>query len=216
MRVSFLMILVFSFFTSCAQKSGRDISKNNTEAIPNFLANKDLKIATFAGGCFWCTEAIFESIIGVHEVISGYSGGFTKNPTYSSVSTGRTGHAEAFQVYYDSAIITFEDLVRVFFASIDPTMVNGQGPDRGTQYRTIAFYNDDTEKVTIENKITELASEYSKPIVTEIVLFDKFYEAEEEHQNFVRRHPFQGYVLYESIPRKKRTLEKVKDLVKKK
>ena len=173
-----------------------------------------LAVATFAGGCFWCTETIFESIRGVSEVISGYSGGKETDPSYESVGSGRTSHAESFQVYYDPKVITYQDLVRVFFASIDPTIVNGQGPDRGAQYRTIAFYTTEDEKTIITAKIAEIAKEYSKPIATQVVPFDKFYEAEEYHQDFVKRNPNQGYVKAESIPRRERTLAKVKDLVK--
>jgi peptide methionine sulfoxide reductase msrA/msrB len=172
-------------------------------------------VATFAGGCFWCTETIFESIKGVKEVISGYSGGKETDPTYESVGSGSTSHAEAFQVYYDPKVISYKDLVRVYFASIDPTIVNGQGPDRGTQYRTIAFYTNDEEKAIIEAKMAEVASEYSLPIATQVVKFEKFYEAEAYHQDFVKRNPNQGYVRAESIPRRERTLAKVKDLVKK-
>ncbi len=171
-------------------------------------------VATFAGGCFWCTETIFESIKGVSEVISGYSGGEEKNPTYENVGAGRTGHAEAFQVYYDPKIISYKDLVRVFFASIDPIIVNGQGPDRGAQYRTIAFYQNDEEKAVIESKIKEIGPTYSEPIATQVRPFVKFWEAEEYHQDFVKRNPNQGYVRGESIPRRERTLAKVKDLVK--
>ena len=173
-----------------------------------------LAVATFAGGCFWCTETIFESIRGVSEVISGYSGGKETDPSYESVGSGSTSHAEAFQVYYNPKVITYQDLVRVFFASIDPTIVNGQGPDRGAQYRTIAFYANEEEKTIITAKIAEIAKEYSKPIATQVVPFDKFYEAEEYHQDFVKRNPNQGYVKAESIPRRERTLAKVKDLVK--
>lgn len=171
-------------------------------------------VATFAGGCFWCTETIFESIKGVKEVISGYSGGKETDPTYESVGGGRTGHAEAFQVYYDPKIISYKDLVRVFFASIDPTTVDGQKPDYGKQYRTIAFYTNEVEKSVIEEKIKEISKEYRQPIATQIVKFEKFYEAEEYHQDFVKRNPNQGYVRGESIPRRERTLAKVKDLVK--
>ncbi len=147
-------------------------------------------------------------------MISGYSGGKETDPSYESVGSGRTSHAEAFQVYYDPKVITFQDLVRVFFASIDPTIVNGQGPDRGAQYRTIAFYANEEEKTIFTAKIAEIAKEYSKPIATQVVPFDKFYEAEEYHQDFVKRNPNQGYVKAESIPRRERTLAKVKDLVK--
>lgn len=174
-----------------------------------------LAVATFAGGCFWCTETIFESIRGVSEVISGYSGGKETNPSYNSVGGGHTGHAEAFEVYYDPKEITYKDLVRVFFASIDPTTVDGQAPDFGKQYRTITFYRNETEKKIIEDWIKEIGPEYNKPIATQVIKFEKFYEAEEYHQDFVKRNPNQGYVKAESIPRRERTLAKVKDLVKK-
>lgn len=190
----------------------------NGEAMKFVSANatsvSELSVATFAGGCFWCTETVFESIKGVSEVISGYSGGAEPNPTYENVGAGRTGHAEAFEVYYDPKVISYADLVRVFFASIDPTIVNGQGPDRGKQYRTIAFYRNDAEKAIIEKKIKEIASEYNKPIATQVEPFKKFWQAEDYHQDFVKLNPNQGYVRAESIPRRERTLAKVKDLVK--
>ncbi|MBK8625492.1 MAG: peptide-methionine (S)-S-oxide reductase MsrA [Saprospiraceae bacterium] len=211
-RIIFIIIMGMSL-QACAQKTNKLDSevKNTVESIKN---DANLSIATFAGGCFWCTETIFESIRGVKEVISGYSGGKETDPTYESVGGGRTSHAEAFQVYYDPNLISYKDLVRVFFASIDPTIVNGQGPDRGAQYRTIAFYNNDAEKAILSAKIAELAKEYSKPIATQVVPFEKFYEAEEYHQDFVKRNPNQGYVRAESIPRRERTLAKVKDLLK--
>lgn len=193
--------------SACAQKN-----IDNKIQVPTDLSS--WSVATFAGGCFWCTETIFESINGVKEVISGYSGGKETNPTYQSVGSGQTSHAEAFQVYYDPNIISFKDLVRVFFASIDPTIVNGQGPDRGAQYRTIAFYNDEAEKAIIYEKIKEISKEYPKPIATQVIKFDKFFQAEDYHQDFVKRNPNQGYVRSESIPRRERTLAKVKDLVK--
>jgi peptide methionine sulfoxide reductase msrA/msrB len=173
-------------------------------------------VATFAGGCFWCEEAVFESIKGVREVVSGYSGGKEKNPTYESSSSGSTGHAESFQVFYDPSKISFADLVRVFYASIDVTQVNGQGPDRGSQYRSIAFYSNDAEKKTItdfQENLTK-SGKYSKPIAVEIVAFEKFWNAEDYHQNYVKLHPENPYVQHESLPRKKRTLEQVKDLIK--
>jgi peptide methionine sulfoxide reductase msrA/msrB len=179
-----------------------------------FVPKKSTSVATFAGGCFWCTETIFESIKGVSEVISGYSGGKETDPTYDSVGAGRTGHAEAFEVYYDPTVISYNDLLRVFFASIDPTTVDGQKPDFGKQYRTIAFYRNDAEKASIDAKIKEIAAQYDKPIATQVVKFDKFYQAEDYHQDFVKLNPNQGYVRGESIPRRIRTLAKVKDLLK--
>jgi peptide-methionine (S)-S-oxide reductase len=207
------ILLLTCSYQACAQKSNGK-APDTEKVVKKLKADKSLSVATFAGGCFWCTETIFENIKGVKEVISGYSGGKEKNPDYQSVGNGLTTHAEAFQVYYDPKEITFKDLVRVFFASIDPTIVNGQGPDRGSQYRTIAFYNDENEKTTIEAKKKEIAGEYDDPIATQVAKFDTFYLAEDYHQDFVKRNPNQGYVRTESIPRRERTLAKVKDLVK--
>ncbi len=201
---------------ACAQKTKNSTASTEvTQVLQNSLMNTNLSVATFAGGCFWCTETIFENIIGVREVISGYSGGKEPNPTYETVGAGLTSHAEAFQVYYDPLLVSFADLVEVFFASIDPTIVNGQGPDRGKQYRTIAFYNIEDEKNIIEDKVREIAKEYSQPIATQVVKFEKFYPAEDYHQDFVKRNPNHRYVEYESIPRRERTFKKVPQLVKK-
>ena len=180
------------------------------------LQSQSNAVATFAGGCFWCEEAIFESIKGVTEVVSGYSGGKEKVPTYESVGGGYTGHAEAFEVYYDASKISYADLVRVYFASIDPTRVNGQGPDNGTQYRSIAFYRNETEKKSIDDYIATLSKSgsYSKKIAVEVTAYTFFVKAEDYHQNYVQLHPESGYVQGESLPRKKRTLAQVKDLLK--
>ena len=149
-------------------------------------------------------------------VVSGYSGGKEKNPTYEGVGGGETGHAEAFQVHYDPAKVSFADLVRVFYASIDATQVDGQGPDRGKQYRSIAFYSNDAEKKIITDYQDGLSKsgQFAKPIAVQIVAFEKFWDAEGYHQNYVKNHPENPYVQHESLPRKKRTLEQVKDLAK--
>jgi peptide-methionine (S)-S-oxide reductase len=213
-KLLIMMMAVFSL-AACAQKAKTNVI-SEPETLKKLKGNPNVKVATFAGGCFWCTETIFENIKGVKEVISGYAGGKETNPSYETVGAGRTSHAEAFQVYYDPAIISFKDLVRVFFASIDPTIVNGQGPDRGAQYRTIAFYTTDEELAVIDQKMKEVANEYTKPIATQVRKFDEFYQAEDYHQDFVKNNPNQGYVRGESIPRRERTLAKVKDLVKEK
>ncbi len=175
----------------------------------------DYSRAYFASGCFWCVEAIYESLEGVAESISGYSGGHTENPTYESSNTGRTGHAEAVEIYYNPEIISFETLVKVYYASQDPTQVNGQGPDRGSQYRSIIFYRNDSEKEIAERYKELTAKEYSKPIATEIVPFDRFWIAEDYHQDFERRNPNQPYVRAVSIPRLKRFQSKHPELLKK-
>lgn len=217
MKLHWVVLLCFGSLMSCAQNNRTEVmTQDSKKKIENYIQNGiKLKVATFAGGCFWCTEAIFEDIIGVREVISGYSGGTKVDPTYEEVCTGRTGHAEAFQVYYDPAFVSFEDLVRVFFASIDPFVINRQGPDRGTQYRTIAFYNNDEEKSIIEAKIREIGKDSDEPVATQVVKFEKFYQAEDYHQDYVKRNPYQPYVRGVSIPRRTQTLKKVEDLVKK-
>ncbi len=160
-------------------------------------------IAVFAEGCFWCGEHVFEAVVGVDEVVSGYSGGKTQNPTYEEVGSETTDHAESVMVYYDPKIITYKELLNVFFASHDPTTENQQGPDRGSSYRSIAFYKTDAEKTLINEKIKELNQQkvFSSPIVTQVLPLKAFYAAEDYHQNYVANHPENGYVQSVSIPR---------------
>ena len=159
-------------------------------------------VATFGEGCFWHTEIVFQSLAGVRDAVSGYSGGKMANPDYETVCSGRTGHAESVQVYYDPSKITYETLVKAFFASHDPTQLNKQGNDVGTQYRSIAFYRSEKEKATIEAEIERINSskKYSKKVVTEVLPFDKFYPAEDYHQEYIHHHPNNGYVRNVSIP----------------
>ena len=164
--------------------------------------NQKYKKAYFASGCFWCVESIYENLKGVKEVNSGYSGGKTTDPTYRQVMSGRTGHAEAIEVIYNPSEITFKTLVNVFFGSHDPTTLNKQGPDRGTQYRSIAFYENSIEKEIIENSITELL--FNKTyynITTEVLKFKAFYLAEEYHQDYKKKNPYNPYILNVSAPR---------------
>ncbi len=165
--------------------------------------------AYFASGCFWCVEAIYESVKGVHEVVSGYSGGSETNPTYQQVARGLTSHAEAVKVYYDPNVISFQTLVQVFFSSHDPTSLNRQGPDRGPQYRSIAFYSNEKEKKIILDylEVLEQKRVYSSPIVTEVKEFKVFYNAEEYHQDFERNNPNNSYIRNVSVPRYNRFKE---------
>ena len=151
--------------------------------------------ATLAGGCFWCLEAVFRRLRGVDRVESGYAGGHADNPTYKQVCTGTTGHAEVVQVEFDTAQITFSDLLDVFFTIHDPTTLNRQGNDVGTQYRSAIFYHDDTQKADAEAKIAALTSQkvWDDPIVTEVVPLTKFYPAEDYHREYYDRNPEQGY-----------------------
>lgn len=178
--------------------------------------NPELKKAYFASGCFWCVEAIFESVTGVEEAISGYAGGEDLNPTYKKVSYGLTDHAEAVEVYYNPKKISFKDLVKVFYGSHDPTTLNRQGPDRGTQYRSIAFYSNNEEKNIINDITSKLnKSTFDNNIITEIKPIKKFYQAEAYHQNYERLHPENPYIQSVSIPRLNRFKRKFPDLLKK-
>ena len=160
------------------------------------------KEAYFASGCFWCVESIFESLIGVEEVESGYSGGKTQDPTYYQVLTGKTGHAESVRIVYDETKISFKKLVEVFFASHDPTTINRQGPDIGSHYRSIAFYQNKSEKDIILKEISKLEeNDIHSKIVTEVKKFDKFYIAEDYHQDYKVNNPNNPYLLKVSVPR---------------
>ncbi|CAM1341833.1 peptide-methionine (S)-S-oxide reductase MsrA [Tenacibaculum amylolyticum] len=184
--------------------------------IVSSAQSKQDKVAYFASGCFWCVEAVFESVKGVDEAVSGYAGGHTKNPTYRSIGTGRTGHAETVAVYYNPKVVSFETLVYVFFGSQDPTTVNGQHPDYGTQYRSIAFYTNNKEKEIIEKVKNELNKKvYDGKIATEVTKLDRFYKAEDYHQNYERLHPENPYVQNVSIPRLNRFKRKFPNLLKK-
>jgi peptide-methionine (S)-S-oxide reductase len=213
------MKIIKSIFTFCALLlliSCMSFSNKEEVSKAPFVPTKETKVAYFASGCFWCVEAIFESVIGVEEAISGYAGGHTKNPTYKSTGTGSTGHSETVAVYYNSTKVSFETLVAVFFGSHDPTTVNGQHPDYGSQYRSIAFYKTDSEKQIIDTVITKLNSEiYNGKVATEVMKHTKFYEAEEYHQNFERRNPNQGYVKAVSVPRLNKFKKKFPELLKK-
>ena len=189
-----------------------------TKTVPTAPGlSQDLDTAYFASGCFWCVEAIFESVKGVSEVYSGYSGGSTPDPTYEDVSNGRTEHAEAVEVYYDPKKITYVQLVEIFFGSHDPTTPDRQGPDRGAQYRSIAFYKDEGQKKIITDHIAQLeaAKIYEDPIVTQVVPFEKFYRAEDYHQDYEQKHPDNPYVQNVSIPRLNRFKEKFSTYLKK-
>lgn len=167
-------------------------------------------IATFGNGCFWCTEAVFQRMKGVTRVRSGYSGGHTANPTYGEVCTGATGHAECVEVTYDPSVINFEDLLSVFWATHDPTTLNRQGNDVGTQYRSVIFYHseDQKEKAVASKEALDLAGVFSEPIVTAIVPATVFYPAEQEHSDYYNRHSAQPYCYYVARP-KIQTLKKL-------
>ncbi len=154
-----------------------------------------METATLGSGCFWCTEAVFQQLKGVSSVVSGYSGGHVDNPSYEQVSTGRTGHAEVCQIQYDPDQISYESLLEVFFNTHDPTTLNRQGNDIGTQYRSVIFYHSERQRETAERVKSDLdkSRTWKNPIVTEIAPFKKFFPAEDYHQNYYRNNPNQGY-----------------------
>ena len=154
---------------------------------------KNIQIATIGGGCFWCIEAIVQRLKGVELYVSGYAGGTTDMPTYRSTSDGTTGHAEVVQVTFDADQISYEDLLTIFMTSHDPTTLNRQGADRGTQYRSIILYHDDGQKAIAEKVLLDLKSYYPAPIVTEVKLLEKFYTGEKYHQNYYNRNGTAGY-----------------------
>lgn len=198
MKLNQLIGLALLLLTGIAQAQTPDTSPAKLPTLKPGEA-----VATFAGGCFWAQEEGFDQLIGVREVISGYAGGNTKNPTYEEVGTDRTGHAESVQVYYDPKVISYKDLLTAFFAGHDPTTLNRQGPDAGRDYRSVAFYRTPAEKQAIETAIKEVnaSKHYPNPVVTEVVPFTVFYPAENYHQNYVKLHPNQPYIQQVSLPK---------------
>lgn len=166
------------------------------------MTTKNIQIATVGGGCFWCTEAIFQEINGIEKIVSGYSGGNVPGkPTYREICSGLTGHAEVIQITFDAEIISYETLLEVFMTTHDPTTLNRQGADVGTQYRSVIFYHDNDQKVVAEHVLKKLASYFDAPIVTEISPLDKFYEAESYHQNYYKNNTTQGYCSFVITPK---------------
>ena len=214
MKVILSMLSLISLQTCLS--STPPLDKKDPVWEPPQIEQKNLAKAYFAAGCFWCVEAVFESVKGVNEVYSGYAGGQTKNPNYNQIGTGRTGHAEAVEVHYDPKVVSFGTLVQVFFGSHDPTTANRQGPDRGTQYRSIAFYQNTREREIIQNYISLLEEKeiFNKAIVTEVEPLEKFYFAEEYHQDYEKRNPNNPYVKSVSIPRLRKFQKAYPELLK--
>lgn len=214
MKNYWILLMVMGLTTmACSQKSGgvttQKVPKNGILTIDEYLMGKDYSafaIATFAGGCFWCTEASFERIEGVKYVISGYAGGEKLRPTYEEVCSGTTGHTEAIQIYYDPAVVNFNTLLEVFFVAHDPTQLNRQGPDRGTQYRSAIFYHNDEQKQAVDAFFKAQAANFSQPIVTEVAPYGTYWVAEEYHQDYYESHPGNPYIANVSKPK----VEKVK------
>ncbi|HLU93566.1 MAG TPA: peptide-methionine (S)-S-oxide reductase MsrA [Membranihabitans sp.] len=220
MKIVFIWIWasLISMAVNCQNSENR-----NGNEVKSRSASLDLEpspgeeILTVAGGCFWCVEEVFERTKGVSRAISGYAGGHTKNPTYEESNTGQTGHAEAVQIYYDPDSISFGQLLQIFFlAAHDPTQVNRQGPDIGTQYRSIAFYRTPDEHQMIRDYIAELnnSGQFDEPVATEIKPFEVFYIAEEYHQNYYPQNPGNPYIQRVSRPKVEKFEEKFPEWVK--
>lgn len=174
------------------------------------------ELATLGGGCFWCTEAVFLEIEGVEKVVPGYSGGHVKNPTYKQVTTGTTGHAEVIQVTFDPEALTYREVLEIFFTMHDPTQLNRQGADVGTQYRSVIFYHSEEQKKTAEVFIAEMKETniFNLPIVTKLEPFEEFYEAEDYHKNYYQRNKNQGYSRFVIAPKLDKVEKKFKERLK--
>ncbi|MCW4034954.1 MAG: peptide-methionine (S)-S-oxide reductase MsrA [Candidatus Bathyarchaeota archaeon] len=174
------------------------------------------EVATLGGGCFWCTEAVFDQINGVTNAVSGYSGGTTPNPSYEQVCGGKTGHAEVVQVHFDPEIVSYKEILQIFFATHDPTTLNQQGADFGTQYRSVIFYHNNKQKAVAEQVIAEYTSEnvYGSPIVTAVEPFSGFFVAEDYHQNYFSRNPDKPYCRAVISPKVAKLRQKLFDKLK--
>ena len=214
------MKIILFFLTVLAINSclieGKESREIQEKKSLNDQKHKKLKRAYFASGCFWCVESIYESVLGVEEVYSGYAGGKTENPTYERIITGRTGHAEAVEILYNPEIISFKNLLEIFFGTHDPTTLNRQGPDKGSQYRSIAFYQTKNEKDIIESYIKYLKrnKSFKNKIVTEVKPLEQFFYAEEYHQNFENKNPYNPYIINVSLPRLKKFQKKYSEFLK--
>lgn len=194
-------IFLFLLISLTACNKSKDNNNFKDQEIMETMTKFDT--ATFGSGCFWCSEAIFERVKGVHKVISGYSGGSKENPSYEQVCTGKTGHAEVCQIIFDSSVVSFADLLKIFWKTHDPTTLNRQGADAGTQYRSVIFYHSDEQKKLAEHYKLGLdnSGAWENPIVTEISPFTKFYPAEAYHQNYFANNPTQGYCSFVIAPK---------------
>ena len=220
-KIIFPALAALVLLVACNAFSGKNTDSNAASSAAtahqaDATVYGTLDTATFASGCFWCVEAIFESLKGVKEAESGYSGGNTKNPTYEEVCSHTTGHTETVQVYYDPKIISYATLLEVYFASQDPTQVNAQGPDRGDSYRSAIFYRTEAERAAAEayKKMLNESGKYNKPIAVIIEPLKIFYKAEGYHQDYERNHPENPYVQNVSIPRLNRMKAQFPQLLK--
>ena len=209
-----LFLLVSLLISSSCVSNASESQNLHTSIKKTFPRDLKLDTATFAGGCFWCIEASFEQIEGVFEAVSGYAGGTKDKARYDLVSSGKTTHAEAVQIYFDPNKITYETLLDILFTAHDPTQLNRQGPDVGKQYRSVVFYHNGAQKETTSQKMKDLSTVFDRPIVTLIEPLVAFYTAEDYHQDYEKKNPYQPYVLSVSKPKIDLVAKKFKALLK--
>ena len=209
MKMKSILIVAGTLLLSCQSQGNKTADLEPVEVF-----YQKLDTATFAGGCFWCVEASFEQIKGVVSAVSGYVGGKKSTADYKLVSSGRTKHYEAVQLFYDPAVIDYNTLLDIFFTTHDPTQTNGQGNDIGSQYKSAIFYHNDDQKSFAEAKIKEIGPDFGKPIDTKITVYDTFHNAEEYHQDFEKKNPYQPYVLAVSKPKIDAVAKKFRHLLK--
>lgn len=221
MKKNVLITGLIIFLTSVAGYSCKEAKSTKIESEKSEMdstQDMNLEKATFGGGCFWCTEAIYERVEGVHSVVSGYAGGTVKNPTYKQVCDGTTGHAEVTQITYDPKVVSYDELLEIFFKTHDPTTLNRQGADIGTQYRSVIFYHNDEQKQKAEYYKSELnkSGAWDNPVVTEISPLINFYSAEDYHQDYYANNPNQGYCAFVIGPKVEKFEKVFKNKLKKK
>jgi len=203
-RMAAMVLTVLAVTLACRAGSGANAAVPAPAVDEAKATAKGKETAVVAGGCFWGIQAVFQHVKGVRSATSGYSGGTVDHPDYEMVSSGRTGHAESVQIVYDPSQVTYGELLRVFFSvALDPTELNRQGPDEGTQYRSLIFYGNEEQKRIAEAYIAQLdqAKVFPRPIVTQVVALQKFYPAEEYHQNYFAQHPNDAYIMFNDAPK---------------
>lgn len=206
-KINFVLLVLAITYSSASQELNTSVEK----------MNEPLHTAILANGCFWCTEAVFQRLEGVHTVVSGYTGGKLRNPTYREIGTGRTGHAEAIKIEFNPSVISFMEILDVFFSTHDPTTLNRQGYDVGTQYRSAIFYRSEEQRTLAQAYINALNREkvFDNPVVTEVTAFDVFYEAEDYHQNYYNNNKNQPYCQAIINPKLKKLQQKFREKLKK-
>ena len=181
---------------------------NSQQKGKQVMSKQSLEVATLGGGCFWCVEAVYERVKGVQNVVSGYAGGHLKDPTYKDVSRGNTGHAEVCQIHFDPTIISYDKILDIFWQAHDPTTLNRQGNDRGTQYRSAIYYHNEPQKLSAESAVKNAATLFKNPLTTEVAPLDKFYKAEVYHQDYFANNPNAPYCTFIIDPKIKKLQEK--------